>query len=50
MTEEQREFAREIGEHNAEWLREFKQLVEVIKSCTPQQIDEVIRILNSLKG
>lgn len=50
MTNEVREIAEAIGKHDAEWILAFRQLMETIKRCTPEQIEQAIRMFKAMKG
>ena len=47
--EEIEKIAEAIRSHDAEWIQEFKELIDTIKSCTPEQVDQVIRTLEAMK-
>ena len=49
MTDEQRDFYKALGEHDAEWFREFREFMETIKSCTPEQVEQAIRMFEAMK-
>ena len=50
MTDEQREFYKALGEHDAEWYRAFNEFMTTIKSCTPQQVEQAIRMVEGMKA
>ena len=47
--EEIEKIAEAIRSHDAEWIREFKDLINIIKSCTTEQVDQMIRTLEAMK-
>lgn len=47
MNNELREIAEAIGKHDAEWIREFKNLLEIAKTLTPEQIEACIKALGT---
>ena len=47
--EEIEKIAEAIRSHDVEWIQEFKELIDTIKSCTPEQVDQVIRTLEAMK-
>lgn len=47
MTDEQRALAEAISKHDAEWLREFRALIDTVRCCTPEQIEQVIRMVEA---
>ena len=50
MSNEVRELAQAITEQDAEWYRAFNELMTTIKSCTPQQIERAIRMVEGMKA
>lgn len=47
MTNETKEIAEAIGKHDAEWIREFKDLLKIAKDLTPEQIEVCIKALET---
>ena len=41
--------AEVIRQHDIEWIREFKELIDTIKGCTPEQVEQLIRTFEAMK-
>lgn len=50
MSNEVRELAQAITEKDAEWYRAFNEFMTTIKSCTPQQVEQAIRMIEGMKA
>lgn len=50
MRNEVRELAQAINEHDAEWYSAFNELMSTIKSCTPEQVEQAIRMVDGMKA
>ena len=50
MNNEVREIAEAIGKHDTEWIRQFKELIEIAKGCSHDQVTALIEILRTGSG
>lgn len=48
--EEIEKIAEAIRSHDAEWIQQFKELIEIVKSCSHDQVTALIEILRTGSG